>query len=80
MTKFGRRKTQYVHHRLFHTRRYWKDVGKPLIRRARKTEGFCMELFDVALIRQSWKKWADAIAVTHLLPYVLDDSETPEYF
>ncbi len=68
------------HHRLYHPRRYWKDVGKPLIRRARKTGGFCTELFDVGLIRQNWKKWADAIAVTHLLPYVLEDTEAPDYF
>jgi len=62
------------HHRKYHYKFYWKDVGQPLLEEAFQQGGFWTEVFEPDAARDGWARsgsTADAIAVAHLLPAVL---------
>jgi hypothetical protein len=62
------------HHRKYHYKYYWKDVGQPLLREAFAAGGFWTEVFDADAACEQWMSsgsGADALAITHLLPSVL---------
>jgi len=71
-------------HRIFHRKFFWRDVGKPLMNEARDAKGsFCHDVFDKEILRPNYKRSPDAIAVSHLLPGVIDGTtlapvESPE--
>ncbi len=64
------------HYKKYHYRKYWRLVGKPLVRQARREEGFHTEIFDPVLIRERWREGPDALVIAHLLPSVLDEIAT----
>jgi len=60
-------------HRIFHRKFFWRDVGKPLMNEARDAKGsFCHDVFDKEILRPNYKRSPDAIAVSHLIPGVID--------
>jgi hypothetical protein len=71
------------HHRKYHYKFYWTDVGLPLLEEAFAQGGFWSEVFDPDAARTDWvgvgerSGNADALAVAHLLPKVLA-GELPE--
>jgi hypothetical protein len=62
------------HHRKYHYKFYWKDVGALLLAEAFEQGGFWTEVFDPDAARTGWAQsgsTADTLAITHLLPRVL---------
>jgi hypothetical protein len=62
------------HHRKYHYKFYWKDVGAPLLAEAFEQGGFWSEVFEPESARNAWTQsgsTADALAIAHLLPRVL---------
>jgi len=62
------------HHRKYHYKFYWKDVGLPLLEEAFAQGGFWTRIFDPDEVRKGWidcVRVCDAVAVAHLLPEVL---------
>ncbi|HEX6884664.1 MAG TPA: hypothetical protein VF530_14915 [Planctomycetota bacterium] len=62
------------HHRKYHYKFYWKDVGQPLLQEAFEQGGFWTEVFEPSAARSAWAQsgsTADALSVAHLLPRVL---------
>lgn len=62
------------HHKKYHYKFYWNDVGQPLLREAFEAGGFWTEVFDADGARAGWNvsgNSADALAIAHLLPSVL---------
>jgi hypothetical protein len=69
------------HHRKYHYKYYWKDVGQPVLREAFDEGGFWTEIFDPAGARDGWavsSSSADAVVVAHLLPAVLASEDPTE--
>jgi hypothetical protein len=70
------------HHKKFHYKFYWTDVAQPLLQEAFRKGGFWTEVFDADAARRTWADSvdsADALAIAHILPEVLDGSlPTPE--
>lgn len=67
---------QVRHHRKYHYKFYWKDVGLPLLEEAFEQGGFWTEIFEPEAARRGWMEagnLADALAIAHLLPEVLGD-------
>jgi hypothetical protein len=63
------------HHRKYHYKYFWKDVGQPLL-----NEAFASGGFDPDAARSGWLEsgnTADALAIAHLLPGVLEHAPTP---
>jgi hypothetical protein len=72
---------QVRHHRKYHYKYYWKDVGQPVLREAFDEGGFWTEIFDPAGARDGWAESsssADAVVVAHLLPAVLASEDPTE--
>jgi len=66
------------HHRKYHYKYFWKDVGQPLLAEAFAQGGFWSELFEPDAARASWlgsTQTADALAIAHLLPDVLREAQ-----
>jgi len=65
------------HHRKYHYKYFWKDVGQPLLREAFEQGGFWTEVFDADGARAGWTtsgSSADCLAIAHLLPGVLAEA------
>jgi len=63
--------------RKFDSKRYWKEVGRPLVDEALREGGFWTELFEPEAARARWREFkagADVLVLTHLLPKVLSGS------
>lgn len=61
---------QVRHHRKYHYKYFWKDVGQPLLKEAFAQGGFWTELFDADRVREEWlssKGVADAVVVAYLV-------------
>jgi hypothetical protein len=67
------------HHRKYHYKYFWKDVGQPLLAEAFEQGGFWTDVFDADGAREGWMSSgssADCIAIAHLLPSVLSAPST----
>jgi hypothetical protein len=52
---------------------HWKAVGEPLIREALEEGGFWTGIFDPDLAKKHWATAPDALAIAHMLPFVLEE-------
>jgi len=68
------------HHRKYHYKYFWKDVGQPLLEEAFEQGGFWTEVFDADQAQRNWMNsgsGSDCLSIAHLLPGVLADSRSP---
>lgn len=67
------------HHRKYHYKYFWKDVGQPLLDEAYREGGFWTELFESRrrpAVELAKRGAADGIVVAHLLTYALKGDST----
>ncbi|NIR43221.1 MAG: hypothetical protein GWN99_04725 [Gemmatimonadetes bacterium] len=56
---------------------YWKTTARPIIDECLRDDGFWTELFDPDLVRDRWEAAPQELAITYLLPHVLEEATVP---